>query len=353
MPQLSTETSTSRLGHRVILTEAEIQEIQHLLSELSRKYPSVEDPAFHHRATLYAHELPLRVREELIDFRTNEPASALLVVSGYPIDDAKVGPTPGHWESERDGGRAREEIMLLVLLGSLLGDCLGWATQQDGRLVHDILPIKGNEGEQLGTGSEQLLWWHVEDAFHPYRGDYLGMLCLRNPDRIPTTFTAISEIEIDPRHRELLFQPHYKIRPDESHLQKNKASSRDIDPELAAAYERIEKINSEREQIAILSGDPSSPYVRIDPYFMDRVEDNPEAQEAFEALVAAIDGHLHDLVLEAGDFCFIDNYQGVHGRKPFKAHYDGTDRWLKRINITRDLRKSRTSRRNAASRIIL
>lgn len=349
----STETSFSRLGHRVILTETEIREIRELLGELNRKYPSVEDPAFHHRAALYAHELPLRVREELIDFKTNEPPSALLVVSGYPIDDAKVGPTPSHWESERDGGQAREEIMLLVLLGSLLGDCLGWATQQDSRLVHDILPIKGNEGEQLGTGSEQLLWWHVEDAFHPYRGDYLGMLCLRNPDRIATTFTAISEIELDPRHRELLFQPSYKIRPDESHLMKNKAAARDIDPELAAAYERIEKINSEREKIAILSGDPSSPYVRIDPYFMDRVEDNPEAQEAFETLVTAIDNHLHDLVLEAGDFCFIDNYQGVHGRKPFKARYDGTDRWLKRINITRDLRKSRTSRRNASSRIIL
>jgi len=34
------------------------------------------------------------------------------------------------------------------------------------------------------------------------------------------------------------------------------------------------------------------------------------------------------------------------------ANYDGTDRWLKRINLTRDLRKSRASRLTADSRII-
>jgi hypothetical protein len=34
----------------------------------------------------------------------------------------------------------------------------------------------------------------------------------------------------------------------------------------------------------------------------------------------------------------------VHGRKPFKARHDGTDRWLKRLDVTLDLRKSRAAR---------
>ena len=55
---------------------------------------------------------------------------------------------------------------------------------------------------------------------------------------------------------------------------------------------------------------------------------------------------------DAGDFAFIDNYQAVHGRKPFRARYDGRDRWLKRINVVRDLRKSRESRLSAASRVL-
>ena len=54
----------------------------------------------------------------------------------------------------------------------------------------------------------------------------------------------------------------------------------------------------------------------------------------------------------AGEICFVDNRKAVHGRRSFKARYDGYDRWFKRMNITRDLRKSRASRTDAASRII-
>lgn len=338
-------------AHRLVLTEDEVAHIQGQLAELAACYDSVENPRFHQLATLHAHELPRRVREAMIDFRANEPASALFIVSGYPIDGEKIGHTPKHWETERDGGRAREEAMLLVLLGSLLGDCIGWSTQQDGRLVHDIFPIKGNEQEQLGTGSETVLWWHVEDAFHPHRGDYLGMLCLRNPDCVPTTFAAMADLDLDPAHVAHLFEPHYSIRPDESHLKKNKKSDRAVDGDLAAAYERIEKMNSQAEKIAVLFGDPRAPYIRLDPYFMEPAED-PEARQAFDTLVKAVDEKLGDLVLETGDYCFIDNFQGVHGRRPFKARYDGQDRWMKRINIARDLRKSRPSRAHAQSRLI-
>jgi alpha-ketoglutarate-dependent taurine dioxygenase len=59
------------------------------------------------------------------------------------------------------------------------------------------------------------------------------------------------------------------------------------------------------------------------------------------------------VVLEPGDVCLIDNLKSVHGRKPFLARYDGSDRWLKRINIARDLRKSRACRQGPNGRILL
>jgi alpha-ketoglutarate-dependent taurine dioxygenase len=65
-----------------------------------------------------------------------------------------------------------------------------------------------------------------------------------------------------------------------------------------------------------------------------------------------MDDHLRDLRLEAGDFCFIDNFRVVHGRKPFTPRHDGTDRWLKRINVTCDLRKSRGARLGGGLRSI-
>jgi Fe(II)/alpha-ketoglutarate-dependent arginine beta-hydroxylase len=233
-----------------------------------------------------------------------------------------------------------------------VGEPIGWSTQQDGRLIHDIFPMPGKEQEQLGMGSETLLWWHTEDAFHPLRGDYLGMMCLRNPDRVATTFGTPDLSGLEPRHVELLFQPLFTIRPDESHLKKNAGDLSRAESELASEYTSIEKMDTAPDKISVLFGDPREPYLRLDPYFMDEVQQPPEAYEALQALIEQIDSRLQDLVLEPGDVCLIDNFKAVHGRKPFKARYDGEDRWLKRINVTRDLRKSRASRKWAADRII-
>jgi Fe(II)/alpha-ketoglutarate-dependent arginine beta-hydroxylase len=336
---------------RIVFSEEEVAEIKTLLADLASRYASPEDPAFLEQADVEAHRMPLRVRRALREFRLYEPPSALLVVSGWPVDQERIGPTPMHWKKKEPANRTGPEEMLLVLLGSLLGDLIGWSTQQDGRIVHDILPIKGHEQEQLGSGSEVLLTWHVEDAFHPYRGDYIGLMCLRNPDRVPTTFAPVAKARVSPEEFRLLSEPRFTIRPDESHLPKNRGTG-PVNALVERAYAKIERMMHTPEKIPVLFGDPDAPYVRMDPYFMDPVEGAPEAQRVLDEVVARIGDALEDQVLEPGDICFIDNYQGVHGRKPFHARFDGTDRWLKRVNITRDLRKSRDARASAASRLL-
>jgi enduracididine beta-hydroxylase len=340
---------------RIVMTPEEVEETRVLLQDLAARYGSAESEAFLEEADVLAHDLPRRIRREMRRFRLQEPDEALMVVSGWPVDEEKIGPTPVHWKQHAPENDTVAEAMLLVLLGSLLGEPIGWSTQQDGRLVHDILPIKGHEQEQLGSGSEVLLTWHVEDAFHPYRGDYLGMLCLRNPDRVPTTFAPIRKVRLTPDQVEVLRSPHFTIRPDESHLPRNRGQANGRSPEeeavLQRAYGRIEQMWNSPEKIGVLFGDPKAPYIRLDPYFMDPPED-PVASETFQELTRQIDASLEDQVLEPGDFCFIDNFQAVHGRKPFKARYDGRDRWLKRINVVRDLRKSRESRLSATSRVL-
>ncbi len=182
--------------------------------------------------------------------------------------------------------------------------------------------------------------------------DYLGLLCLRNPDGVPTTYATTEMLELSEESQRILFEERFTIRPDESHLLKHKAKRRAVNGKLAAAYARIEKMNVEPEKIAVLFGDRDAPYLRIDPFFMDPLEDEPEAQAALDQLVRQIDDKLSDLVLRPGDFCFVDNFQAVHGRKPFKVRYDGQDRWLKRINVARDLRKSRDFRASAESPVL-
>jgi alpha-ketoglutarate-dependent taurine dioxygenase len=92
--------------------------------------------------------------------------------------------------------------------------------------------------------------------------------------------------------------------------------------------------------------------MRLDPYFIHVPEDDTAAQGALEKLVAIIDTDLRAISLDQGDCVVINNHRAVHGRLPFTAHYDGNDRWLKRINVTNDLRKSRAMRASNEARCI-
>ena len=339
---------------RIEITCEELAEVRTLTGMVAACYGTPENREFLNDVGAIAHELPRRLRKALCQFRLFEPASAMLVVSGWKVDDQKIGPTPVHWKhaSEND---TREDEIFLLLLASLLGEAIAWSTQQDGRVVHDVLPIKGDEHEQVGTGSEELITPHVEDAFHPYRADYLGLMCLRNPDRVATTFAPISKVRLSEEELAILSSPQFVIRPDNSHLPKNAGGAQRRTPEEEAlvrkAYRKVEQMTGNPERIPILFGDLKAPYVRMDAYFMDPPED-PVARATFADLQRKVDEALEDCVVAAGEICFVDNFQAVHGRKPFKARYDGRDRWFKRINVVRDLRKSRDARQSAASRVM-
>jgi len=314
--------------HRLELTEGEVGAILPLVKEVASQHGSVEEADFLDSASTYAQELPRRLRRFLNAFRLREP-SGVCVISGYPVDDFKIGKTPGHWRKEPGSSSTMEEEVFLNLCGALLGDAIAWSHQRDGLICQDLVPIEGHKDEMLGSGSELELVWHTEDARYPYRGDYIGLMCLRNPDAVPTTFASIDEVRLDPDQVEVLFEPRFVFRPDPSH-----------------------PTDSEREKAPVLFGDPRSPYVRFDPYSMDRPE-TEEARSAMDYLIRAVDENLTGVALLPGECLFIDNYKAVHGRSSFKARFDGTDRWLKRINIARDLRKSRDVRKAPASRVIL
>jgi hypothetical protein len=314
--------------HRLALTKEELGEIRLLVREVAARHGSVEGADFLDNVSTYAHEMPRRLRVFLNTFRLTEP-SGVCLISGYPVDDAKVGKTPPHWRKKPDGSYTMEVEVFLNLCGALLGDAIAWSHQRDGLICQDLVPIEGHANRMIGSGSELELVWHTEDASYSYRGDYIGLMCLRNPDAVPTTFALIDEVRLDLDQVEVLFEPRFVFRPDPSH-----------------------PTDSEGEKASVLFGDPRFPYVRFDPYCMDRPETD-EARSAMDYLTRAIDENLTGVALLPGECLFIDNYKAVHGRSSFKARFDGTDRWLKRINVARDLRKSRAVRKAPASRVIL
>jgi Fe(II)/alpha-ketoglutarate-dependent arginine beta-hydroxylase len=327
---------------RVALDAAERAEVDGVISELTALGLPSSDPALLEGAALLAHELPRRIRAELVGLRLREHAAAL-VVRGFAVDDERLGPTPPHWRDAPDGPIGREDAYLL-LIGSLLGDPFGWNTQQGGRLVHNVLPIKGHEREQVSSNSEATLSWHTEDGFCAYRPDYVGLLCLRNPDRAVTRYVDVSRLPICAHDRRLLAEPVYRIRSDYSHQPAQ-------NPAAAASPEAFDRIGAYDERIAVLSGDPDDPVVRLDADFTDP-PDQPEYADALAGLCRLVEDSLGDLVLEAGDLLVIDNFRAVHGRAPFAARFDGTDRWLKRLYVARDLRRSRPVRRGVTGRLL-
>ena len=340
----------------ISLVTEELEAIQSIVRQMTSRYSSVEDPDFIRDISVNSQEIPRRLRIFLNDFRLMEPPSGICLVRGYPIDQAKIAKTPELWKFKPPTSATLEEEMVLALFGSLLGDILTWGTQQDGHLIQDVFPIKGYEYEQLGAGSEEPLWWHTEDAFHPYRADYLGLLCLRNPDQIASTVASLSRAKIAECHVRTLFKPCFSIRPDDSHLGGNESSPvGDNEPQdnlLNEAYQQIGEMYSSPPRIPIFFGNFDSPYIRLDRFLVERPEDEA-ARLALDALIQSLDSILSEIILQPGDLLFLDNYRVVHGRRPFKAKYDGYDRWLKRINIVRDLRKSSSVRRNNLSRVVL
>ncbi|MEU1879080.1 guanitoxin biosynthesis L-enduracididine beta-hydroxylase GntD [Streptosporangium sp. NPDC020072] len=325
-----------------------------LASELALRHPSVESAEFQDVSRTHVDELPRRLRAALYDFRLSEP-SGILVLSGLPVDDDAIGPTPPDWRNQPEPSSTLVLDIAFFLVASLLGDPIAWATQQGGRIMHDVFPIKGFEYEQIGWSSEETLVWHTEDAFHPLRTDYLGLMCLRNHDRVETTYADVGDLRFDEATETLLREPRFRILPDDSHRPANRVTAHDDDPRTAAlrerGYRRVESALNDPEPGPVLFGAPDDPYLRADPSYMAGTQDEAD-EKALAALVSAVEAAMTGVVLQPGDICIIDNFKAVHGRKPFRARFDGTDRWLRRLNVARDLRKSREFRLDARSRVI-
>jgi hypothetical protein len=313
------------------LNSDENNQINALLSKVMRQFNSPSDEQFLSNVKLYSYELPKRLLQKLNDLKYASP-NGMLLIREFQIDDLQIGATPAQANKQIDEGSALRENFMLILLSEILGDTFGWSSQREGALINNVLPLKGHEEEQLSTGSMANLDWHTEEAFHDYRSDYLGLMCLRNFDGIPTLVASINDFELSREVKKILFQPRFIFHKD-GNFDNGGLTDIQLDP--------------------VLFGDFNDPYVRIDPSFMQAQTNDIEAKKALTEIISKFNNSLREVHLKQGDILFIDNFLVVHGRKGFKPKFDGYDRWLKRANITLDIRKSRSERKDKHSRIII
>jgi len=264
--------------------------------------------------------LPAHILQALLTFRRNGNDDGLLIIRGLPINDEHIGATPHHWSQQAQTKHSFATEMYLLGVSSVLGEVFAFRSQHDGNIVQNIVPTASDSYEQVGTGSQVFLMWHTEDAFHQLRADFIGLLCLRADPTAATTFTSLRRMHIPDHHRRVLFEPKFQAGIDKAHGGTGR-------PE-------------DGPTIAIFSGHADDPYLRIDTSCIRALPGHEDAQAALACLQQAMTDVGRQFVLEAGDLLFMDNLRLVHGRTAFTPRFDGSDRWLQRVSIATDFRKS-------------
>ncbi|MFG2795006.1 TauD/TfdA family dioxygenase [Streptomyces sp. NPDC048419] len=325
------------------LNASEASQIRHVLMEAEAAGGDPGSESFYDFAWEFVSRLPVGFRRFLSDFRLYESAAGL-VVRGMEIDDTAMGPTPAGWRKAAGAQAARREEIFLALVATCLGEVFNWATIQGGRMIQDVLPVQGEEDRQSGHGSVELLW-HTEDGFHPSRCAYVILLGIRNHGAVPTLLSSVRDVRLPDWCAKVLFEERFFIYPDDEHLVQLARQFPDH-----PALEVMQRMRAAPEPVAVLWGEPSAPYLRLDVPFMRCADE--EAEKALAVLVAELDRCRVDVAVRAGDLLIIDNDIAVHGRANFSPRFDGKDRWLKKAQVTRDLRAARTPGVGAGSRVL-
>ncbi|CAL9587013.1 TauD/TfdA family dioxygenase [Streptomyces sp. enrichment culture] len=252
--------------------------------------------------------------------RPVDTPEGLYVLRGTEVDDEAVGPTPAHWSRVGDAGALHDVVLLL--LSAAMGEPIAWAGQQEGRFVHNIVPSPGHEQEQTGASSSVLLSPHTEDAFHPQRAHLLLLSCMRNHDAVATTAASVRRIELSDADRDLLGRPVLPILPDD-------------------AYAEAQSYQGEAPAVPTVFESEEGPTLRFDPAYTPLEQAPEDHRAAYRRLEEELERVSVAVSLTPGEVLVVDNDLVVHGRVPFQARYDGTDRWLKRSSVRVPGRRTR------------
>ncbi|WP_207401181.1 TauD/TfdA family dioxygenase [Actinomadura roseirufa] len=308
---------------RLGLTGPERADLDQLAGRLAKTPPGlVDDPDWVAEARALSCHLPPRLLEMIRRYRHDPGPEGVLVIGNLPVDAAALPPTPTVAGSVERAATVPACVAVLVTLQ--LGEIVAYREEKSGALVQNVVPVHGRESSQSNAGSVPLEM-HVENAFHPHRPDYVGLLSLRS-EREGTGGTLTSSIRtvlpmLREEDREVLRRPRFVTEPPPSFQSSGAA---------------------EPPRHPLLEGDPADPNVRVDFFATTPVD--VEAAQAMSHLRTAFLRASRPLLLASGEMAIVDNRVVVHGRTAFTPRYDGEDRWLHRTFVSLDNRRSRAHR---------
>lgn len=259
--------------------------------------------------------------EALRAFAADPGPDGTLLLRGVATGEVPATPPSPTAPTAKDH---RSELALLAV-ARLLGEPVGYAPEHGGSIVQNLVPTREDVGRQTSTSSGVDLAFHTETAFHPHGPRYLLLLCLRGDPAASTTVASVADVlpALSPEVVEVLRRPLFRTAADESF---------GGDREVPVGPAR-----------PVLGGTDARPWLCWDQDLTS--SDDPVGRAALAALDTAVAARHRSLVLEAGDLLVVDNTRCVHGRSPFQARFDGTDRWLQRSFVVADLAPSAAERR--------
>lgn len=270
--------------------------------------------------------LPTDELQAILDFGRHADSGGVGVVRNLPVDpQLPLTPVDGNPSPDKQTFVAEG---VLLGLSSLLGVPIGFTTEKSGQLVHDVVPVEQGAMTQTNQGSVEFLNFHndiVYDALGRYdlpNPDFLVLNCLRqDPGREAVTYYADARdvcARLDDEVVATLRKPLFQLNAPGSYV-------RDV-----AGGEPVYS-----EPIPIISGPDEAPEIAISANGVSAL--TTAANEVFALVQQACRDVAHGVKLEPGTAMLINNRKGLHARSPFVAKHDGTDRWLQRTYVRRDL----------------
>lgn len=321
-----------------ILKTDELAKIDQLIFDLSSEFDSVESSEFAEKCKLLSANIPSSIRKTLYNFLLQKQTRGFHIIRGFLINEDSIGPTPDHWDASWKLKTVLRQEIYQMLISSCLGEVFGWLTQENGRLLRHIVPIKKNENEQLGGSSKVTLLWHIEEAFHSQRADMMSIMCYRNYEQAKTYVCSTSDMDIPERYWNILSEPRFYIKPDKSHMPvNNKSQFWQLNSEH---FRKVKSFLKNPHPVAVLSGKKECARLLIDEAFMEPLENDNEAADALKWLYDHMYEKKYSIQMEPGDLLIIDNRITAHARSSYIPNYGPKARWLRRVNITTDLAKS-------------
>jgi len=256
---------------------------------------------------------PPNLYRQIVEYRRHAPNGDVLILRGLLPNGVVIPPTVTSSSALPFDPATQSAALLLVGVMVMFGEPFNYASLWDGRLVQNLIPVRGKEYNQTSQSSSGTLDWHVEDGFREDRCDYAGLFCLRGNPTAASRYAQAKDLRLSPDLVATLREQRFQLRPDTAHILTGEVTQR---------------------RVAVLTGSDSEPEICYDTHHITPIDDaDSAAAAALRELHTQLDKVQMSHVMERGDLLIFDNKRVVHSRTPFTASFDGMDRWLMRVMV--------------------